>query len=132
MAPVLRQPCTHPLPGLRSHRLLRMRLAFLPRRAARPSPGPPAQTAPSGVLELQGSLIVVGGGAVAGWRWAAGAGGRAGGRGCFPITGAHSLWAPRCGTPSRAPCAAAVRKCRQASRPSFSRQKVGALGLPHP
>lgn len=71
-------------------------------------------------LELQGSLIVVGrssgrlevgrglGGKAVG-AWAVGA---------SPAAGAHGLWACRCGTPSRAHCAAAARRCPRASRPS--------------
>lgn len=46
----------HPLPGPTFPPALRMRLAFLPRRAARPSPGPPAQTAPSGVWSCRAAL----------------------------------------------------------------------------
>jgi len=80
-------------------------------------------------LELQGSLIVVG---RSSGRLEVGSGGwrEAGGSWVFPVTGAHSLWAPRCGTPSRAPCAAAVRKCHQASRPSFSWTKGGSARRP--
>lgn len=78
-------------------------------------------------LELQGNLIVVG---RSSGRLQVGRGLERLGPGLLEPTGAHGLWACRCGMPSRARCAAAVRRSRRASQPSSSWTRGESARLP--
>lgn len=78
-------------------------------------------------LELQGNLIVVG---RSSGQLQVGRGLEVAMKGFLQLAGAHSLCACRYGTPSRARCAAAVRRSPRASRPSSSWTKGQSARLP--